>query len=99
MGKIVDSLINDLVVYSSTVINSPDFSNAYILLKGEVPAGTSRCRGQKIGPVLLTVTSSLSSSISFLLAMIIFLDGESDQQDEKERKVAPRQLRHRNIAC
>lgn len=89
-GKIVDSVINDLVMpIVARIINSPDFSNAYILLKGEVPAGTSLAEAKKIGPVF-AYGNFITIIINFLLlAMIIFMMVKAINRMKRKEEVAP----------
>lgn len=89
-GKIVDSVINDLVMpLVARIINSPDFSNAYILLKGEVPAGTSLAEAKKIGPVF-AYGNFITIIINFLLlAMIIFMMVKAINRMKRKEEVAP----------
>lgn len=75
-GKIVDSVVNDLVMpVVSAIIGQPDFSNLYVVLKGNVPAGASLADAKKVGgAVIFAYGSFLTVLINFLLlALIIFL--------------------------
>ena len=75
-GKIVDSVVNDLVMpIIAAIIGKPDFSNLYIVLKGDVPAGTALADAKKIpATAILAYGNFLTVAINFLLlALIIFL--------------------------
>jgi large conductance mechanosensitive channel len=75
-GKIVDSVVNDLVMpIVSAIIGSPDFSNLYVVLKGSVPPHTALPDARKIpDTVIFAYGNFITVLINFiLLAFIIFL--------------------------
>jgi large conductance mechanosensitive channel len=71
---IVNSVINDLVMpVIASLIGSPDFSNAYLDLKGNIPDGTPLADARKIGPVL-AYGNFITVIINFLLlALAVFM--------------------------
>ena len=73
-GTIVTSVINDLVMpIIAALIGKPDFSQAYIDLKGVIPEGTPLARAREIGPVL-AYGNFITVVINFLLiALAIFM--------------------------
>jgi large conductance mechanosensitive channel len=75
-GKIVDSVVNDLVMpIVSAIIGKPDFSNLFLVL-GAVPAGTPMTLEalKKAGVPVFAYGSFLTVVFYFiLLALIIFL--------------------------
>lgn len=73
-GKIIDSVITDLVMpLVASITGSPDFSNAYIDLKGVVPEGKTLEEARAIGPVF-AYGNFITVLINFmLLALVIFL--------------------------
>ena len=75
-GKIVDSVVNDLVMpLVSAVIGKPDFSNLFLVL-GTVPAGTPMTLEalKKAGVPVFAYGSFLTVVFYFiLLALIIFI--------------------------
>lgn len=73
-GTIVTSVIEDLVMpVVASIIGSPDFSNMYVMLKGEVPAGTALADARKVGPVF-AYGHFITVVINFLLlAFAIFM--------------------------
>jgi large conductance mechanosensitive channel len=75
-GKIVDSVVNDLVMpLVSAVIGKPDFSNLFLVL-GTVPAGTPMTLEalKKAGVPVFAYGSFLTVVFYFvLLALIIFM--------------------------
>lgn len=75
-GKIVDSVVNDLIMpIVSAIIGQPDFSNLYLVFKGEVPKGTALADARKIPEtVIFAYGNFITVLINFiLLALIIFL--------------------------
>jgi large conductance mechanosensitive channel len=75
-GKIVDSVVNDLVMpIVSAIIGKPDFSNLFLPL-GAVPAGTPMTLDalRKAGVPVFAYGSFLTVVFYFvLLAMIVFV--------------------------
>lgn len=71
---IITSVIQDLVMpLIASVIGLPDFSNAYIDLKGTIPDGTPLAKAKEIGPVF-AYGNFLTVVINFvLLALAIFM--------------------------
>jgi len=75
-GKIVDSVVNDLIMpIVAAIIGQPDFSNLYIVLKGNVPAGTALADARKIpDTAIFAYGNFITVLINFiLLALIIFM--------------------------
>ena len=75
-GKIIDSVVNDLIMpIVSAVIGQPDFSNLYVVLKGDVPAGTALADARKIsGTAIFAYGNFITVLINFiLLAIVIFI--------------------------
>ena len=75
-GKIVDSVVNDLVMpIVAAIIGKPDFSNLYLVLKGDVPAGASLAEARKIpDTAIFAYGNFITVLINFLLlALIIFM--------------------------
>lgn len=73
-AKIVDSVINDLVMpLIASVIGSPDFSNAYLPLKENIPYGLPIAEAKALGPVF-AYGNFITVAINFaLLALAIFI--------------------------
>ena len=75
-GKIVDSVVNDLVMpIVAAIIGKPDFSNLYLVLKGNVPEGTALAEAKKIPNTAIFAYGNFITVLInfFLLALIIFL--------------------------
>lgn len=73
-GKIIDSFITDLVMpIVASVTGQPDFTNAYIDLKGIIPEGKTLAEARAIGPVF-AYGNFITVLINFiLLAIVIFM--------------------------
>src|SRR5690606_33499905 len=75
-GKIIDSIVNDLVMpIVSAIIGKPDFSNLYVVLRGDVPNALALADARKIeGAVIFAYGSFITVAINFLLlALVIFM--------------------------
>src|SRR5947208_13754343 len=71
-GKIVDSVVNDLIMPLIGIAFKADFSNLYIPLTEKVPKGLALVDAKKLGPVFawgnfITVTLNF-----VILAFIVF---------------------------
>lgn len=92
-GKIIDSVVKDLIMpIVSAIIGQPDFSNLYIVLKGDVPKGTTLVEAQKIPDTsIFAYGSFVTVAINFmLLAFVIFLLVKGmNAMKRKEEAVAP----------
>lgn len=74
-GKIVDSVVKDLVMPLVTLVTGGgvDFSNKYLVLSGNVPPGAPLVEAQKVGTVF-AYGNFLTVALNFaILAFIIFL--------------------------
>jgi large conductance mechanosensitive channel len=75
-GKIVDSVVNDLVMpLISALIGQADFSSLYLVLKGVVPDGLPLAEARKIaGTSIFAYGNFITIAINFLLlAFVIFI--------------------------
>ena len=75
-GKIIDSVVKDLVMpIVSAIIGQPDFSQLYIVLKGDVPVNTALEEARKIPETAIFAYGNfITVAINFLLlALVIFL--------------------------
>jgi large conductance mechanosensitive channel len=73
-GKIIDSIVKDVVMplVNALLGGAVDFSNKYLVLSGNVPAGASLDAAQKAG-VVLAWGNFVTVLINFiLLALVIF---------------------------
>lgn len=74
-GKIVSSLTDDVIMpLISAVTGGIDYSNKYVVLSGNVAAGTTLADAKKAGANVLAYGSFITAIITFLiLAFVIFL--------------------------
>lgn len=72
-GKIVDSIVNDLVMPWVGILFKADFSNLYVPLSEKVPYGLSLEDARKLGPVFAW-GNFITVLLNFIiLAFVIFL--------------------------
>lgn len=93
-GKIIDSVVNDLVMpVVAAIIGKPDFSNLYLALRGDVPNGLALADARKIeGAVIFAYGSFITVAINFLLlALVIFMmvKGINSLKRKQEAEAAP----------
>lgn len=92
-GKIIDSVVKDLVMpIVSAIIGQPDFSNLYLVLKGNVPDGTALEKAREIpDTAIFAYGSFLTVALNFfLLALVVFIlvKGINALKRREETKVA-----------
>ena len=74
-GKIVDSVVKDLIMPLVNLVGGGqiDFSNKYLVLSGQVPAGAALAEAQKVGNVF-AYGNFITIAINFaVLALVIFM--------------------------
>jgi large conductance mechanosensitive channel len=89
-GKIVDSVVKDLVMPIIGIFFDADFSNLYIPLKEGIPEGLPLEKARELGPVFAW-GNFISVVLNFLiLALVIFLlvKGINRMRREKEAPAA-----------
>ena len=74
-GKIVSSLTDDLIMpVISAVTGGVDFSNKYLVLAGDAPAGVTLAAARAAGANVLAWGSFITAVINFvILAFVIFM--------------------------
>ncbi len=92
-GKIIDSVVNDLVMpVVAAIIGKPDFSNLYVVLRGEVSDGLALVDARKVdGAAIFAYGSFITVAINFfLLALVIFfmVKGINGLKRKEEAKAA-----------
>jgi large conductance mechanosensitive channel len=93
-GKIIDSVVNDLVMpVVAAIIGKPDFSNLYVVLRGNVNEGLALADARKVeGAVILAYGNFITVAINFiLLALVIFMMVKginSLKRNEEQKAVA-----------
>lgn len=91
-GKIVTSAVNDLIMpLVSGIVGSPDFTNKYMVIKGEVPKGMPLEEARKIADTAIFAYGSfMTVLINFLLlAIIIFMMVKGINTLKRKEKEAP----------
>jgi large conductance mechanosensitive channel len=90
-GKIVDSVVNDLIMpIVSAIFGKLDFSNLFVVL-GQVPAGTPQTLDalKKAGVPVLAYGNFITVAVNFaILAVIIFLMVRQINRLRREEPVA-----------
>lgn len=72
-GKIVDSVVNDLIMPFVGIFFNADFSNLYLPLSSKIKDGLSLAEAKKLGPVFAW-GNFITVVLNFIiLALIIFL--------------------------
>ena len=90
-GKIVDSAVKDLIMPVINLIlgGQADFSNKYLVLAGNVPAGATLAEAQKLGNVFAW-GSFITIVFNFaILAMVIFMMIKQINRLKREAPAAP----------
>jgi large conductance mechanosensitive channel len=88
-GKIVESLVADIIMPIIGLFGSVDFSNLYIVLKGTVPEGASLAEAKKAG-VVLGYGNFITFAINFLIiAWALFLVVKGINQMRRKEEAAP----------
>lgn len=90
-GKIVDSVVNDLIMPIVGIAFDADFSNLYIPLSNKVTPGLSLAEAKKLGPVFAW-GNFITVVLNFLiLAFIVFLlvKGINKLKSKEEEAPAP----------
>jgi len=91
-GKIIDSVVKDLVMpIVSAIIGQPDFSQLYLVLKGEVPANMALEEARKIPETsIFAYGNFITVAINFLLlALVIFIMVKGINRMKKKEEAAP----------
>ncbi len=90
-GKIVDSAVKDLIMplINLALGGAADFSNKYIVLAGNVPAGASLVEAQKVGNVFAWGSFTTIAFNFIILAFVIFMMIKQINRMKSEAPVAP----------
>lgn len=89
---IIDSVVNDLIMpLVSAIIGKPDFSNLYLVLKGNVPDGVSLEDARKVaGSSIFAYGSFITVAVNFiLLAIAVFLLVKAMNTMRRKKEEAP----------
>jgi len=90
-GKIIDSVVKDLIMpLISAIIGSVDFSNLYIVLKGNVEANLALEDARKVpDTVIFAYGNFITVAINFLLlalAVFMLVKGINSLKRKEEQK-------------
>ncbi len=91
-NKIIDSVVGDLVMpIVSAIIGEPDFSNKYVVLKGNVPPGTALVDAKKMADTsIFAYGNFITVLINFLLlALVIFIMIKGINSLKRKEAAAP----------
>ncbi len=92
-GKIVDSVVKDLIMPLVSIPGDVDFSNLYLPLSSKVPKGLTLADARNIGPVFAWGNFVTVVINFFILAFIVFLLSSLVQKlvkkQEAETKAEP----------
>ncbi|WP_316833679.1 large conductance mechanosensitive channel protein MscL [Pedobacter nutrimenti] len=91
-GKIIDSVVKDLIMpLISAVIGSVDFSNMYVVLKGEVAGNLALEEARKVPhAVVFAYGNFITVAINFLLlAFAVFLLVKGINAMKRKEEAAP----------
>ncbi len=72
-GKIVDSVVNDLIMPVVGIIFKADFSNLYVALSDKIPPGLALADAKKLGPVFAWGNFVTVVLNFIILAFVIFM--------------------------
>lgn len=72
-GKIVDSVVNDIIMPLVGIVFKADFSNLYIALSDKITPGLSLADAKKLGPVFAWGNFVTVVLNFIILAFVIFL--------------------------
>ncbi|HET8573368.1 MAG TPA: large conductance mechanosensitive channel protein MscL [Edaphocola sp.] len=90
---IIDSVVNDLIMpLVSAIIGKPDFSNLYLVLKGNVPEGASLADARKVADsAIFAYGNFITVAVNFLLlalAVFLLVKGMNNMRRKKEETPA-----------
>ena len=91
-GKIIDSVVKDLIMpLISAVIGSVDFSNLYIVLKGDVAIGAALEKAREVpDTIIFAYGNFITVAINFLLlALAVFLLVKSINSLKRREEAKP----------
>lgn len=92
-GKIITSVVEDLIMpIVGAIIGKPDFSDLYLVLRGDVPSGTSLATARTLPDTAILAYGNFATvAINFLLlALVVFMlvKGMNNLRKKKEEQPA-----------
>lgn len=90
-GKIVDSVVNDLVMpVISLLTGGLDFTNKFVVLRGDVPAGSTLEAAKAAGAVTLNYGQFITILFNFLIvAFALFMIVKGINRMRRQEDAAP----------
>lgn len=88
-GKIVDSVVNDLIMPIVGILFKADFTNLYIPLTDKVTQGLPLAEARKLGPVFAWGNFVTIVLNFIILAFVIFLMVKAINRMKKKEEAAP----------
>ena len=88
-GKIVDSVVNDLIMPIVGIIFKADFSNLYVALSDKITPGLTLAEAQKLGPVFAWGNFVTVVLNFIILAFVIFMLIKGMNRLKRKEEAAP----------
>ena len=89
-GKIIDSVVKDIIMPVIGIFFNADFSNLYIPLKSDIPNGLPLEEARKLGPVFAWGNFISVLLNFFILALVVFMLVKAiNRMRRKKETVAP----------
>ena len=88
---IVSSLVGDLInPIIGLILGGVDFTNMFVVLKGEVPAGVGLATAREAGAAVFAYGAFITAVINFLIiAFVVFMLVKAVNRLKKDEPVAP----------
>ncbi|WP_026769232.1 large conductance mechanosensitive channel protein MscL [Asinibacterium sp. OR53] len=88
-GKIVDSVVNDLIMPVVGIIFKADFSNLYVALSDKITPGLTLAEAKKLGPVFAWGNFVTVVLNFIILAFVIFMLIKGMNRLKRKEEAAP----------
>lgn len=88
-GKIVDSVVNDLIMPIVGIIFKADFSNLYVALSDKITPGLTLAEAEKLGPVFAWGNFVTVVLNFIILAFVIFMLIKGMNRLKRKEEAAP----------
>ncbi|MBN8719331.1 large conductance mechanosensitive channel [Hydrobacter penzbergensis] len=88
-GKIVDSVVNDLIMPIVGIIFKADFSNLYVALSDKITPGLTLAEAKKLGPVFAWGNFVTVVLNFIILAFVIFMLIKGMNRLKRKEEAAP----------
>lgn len=88
-GKIVDSVVNDLIMPIVGIIFKADFSNLYVALSSKITPGLTLAEAKKLGPVFAWGNFVTMVLNFIILAFVIFMLVKGMNRMKRKQEAVP----------